>query len=141
MATDILALARETLALADGATPGPWRYGALEHRGRYVTDGRGYLFAQVDDDGNGRLIAGYREAAPELARFVERVDAVLRDVLDHATGPDPDAPEDEPRLRAHPPWCRGRGASGCGEVRTPRGHMLAEPERWAGILDHTRRST
>ena len=51
----ILDKARALIALANGATPAPWRYGALEHGGRCVADGRGYLFAQVDDDGNGRF--------------------------------------------------------------------------------------
>ena len=76
----ITTIAAEVLDLANGATPEPWRYGALEHGGRCVTDGRGYLFAQVDDDGNGRLIASYRSATPELAAFVQKA----ADVLVHA---------------------------------------------------------
>lgn len=77
MANSILDKARAIIALERGTTPDPWRYGALEHGGRCVTDGRGYLFAQVDDDGNGRFIAESRTTAPELAAFVLLVDAKL----------------------------------------------------------------
>ena len=81
---DIMTIAAAVLQREREATPGPWRYGALEHGGRFVTDGAGYLFAQVDDDGNGRLIAAYRTAAPALARFVGLVDKALREAQEDA---------------------------------------------------------
>jgi hypothetical protein len=59
----------------DGATAGPWRYGAIEHGGRMLVDGSGYLFAQVDDGGNGAFIARARTAWPEALNRIEQLEA------------------------------------------------------------------
>ena len=60
-------------ALLAAGTPGPWEYGALAYSGRYLRDGRGYVFANVDDDGNGALITAAVNALPELLDEVERL--------------------------------------------------------------------
>jgi len=54
----------EAEAICRGATSLPWRYGAIEHGGRCLVDARGYVFAQVDDDGNGRFAAYASVALP-----------------------------------------------------------------------------
>ena len=86
MTRPITEVAADVLAADQQATPGPWRFGALERGGRHVTDRSGYLFAQVDDDGNGRLIAAYRSDAPEMARALIDIAAILDSDVDVIEG-------------------------------------------------------
>lgn len=89
MATDILTLARETLALADKATPGELHTGTQAWPGSKGTISCNGVYRSVDGGSDLVLLCNYdgadadffahaRTAAPELARFVEMVDAVLR---------------------------------------------------------------
>lgn len=67
----------EARRLCDGATPAPWRYGALEFGGRCLMDAGGYVFAQIDDDGNGRFAAGARSTLPAALDEIEQLRAKL----------------------------------------------------------------
>lgn len=82
MTADILTLARETLALADGAADGPWGASYDPEDGE-VWDDNGKLVCRVGKHpigANCAFIAHSRTAAPELARFVERVDEVTAEM-------------------------------------------------------------
>ena len=75
---------RELRGFLDGATRRPWRFGLSEVvRTRVVIDGNGYLFAQVDDDGNGRLIAAAANALPEALDEIEKLRGLIRQVVDN----------------------------------------------------------
>ena len=71
--------------LCDGATPGPWRFGADRSGGiLLLEDGRGYRFAQIDDGQNGEFIATSRTLLPRaLADAKEAIE--LRAKLAAAT--------------------------------------------------------
>jgi hypothetical protein len=77
---DITKQAQESLALADGATKKPWRFGMHAQGTRHVVDGQGYMFCQVDDDGNGRLIVHASTALPDLANAWLAVQEALDEV-------------------------------------------------------------
>lgn len=78
-----LALAEQLEQADTGSTAAPWQYGQLEFGGRMLRDGNGYVFAQVDDDGNGRACATLRNLAADCAR-------ALREACDVVANPSTD---------------------------------------------------
>lgn len=72
---------REALA---GATQYPWRVCALSEGYPLIQDANGYRFAQVDDDGNRRLIAHAPEWLASLCYALDATRAELAEWKDHA---------------------------------------------------------
>ena len=81
-APDLDALARETIALGERATRGPWFRGKGEHWSRDVRagDNGGVAFCgHADFDADAALIAAYRTSAPALAQALLAAREAMRE--------------------------------------------------------------
>ena len=126
---DLDALARETIALGEAATPGPWSAEVERRRGR--DGGEGWdqwtvhevreddppiaLMQHQDEEANAALIAAYRTSAPALAQALleamEAMRAAHRALVDAARG----APLSASRLAAEVLESALRSGAGQGE--------------------------